>query len=326
MTILEKNKTCSSTVTETHVTAADHFATYVLRSQELEVSVVPALGAKITTLRNLRSRREWLWSAPDGRGLRKSRPGDAFETGSMAGIDECVPTIAPCRLGDQCLPDHGEAWARAWTVCQSAWAEGRLRTTLDLACLPLRIERELTLEANVLTLRYQLSNLSDVLQPGFWAFHPLFARHEGDHIDLAPRVCAVKVDSQLGLGLNAGAIVSWPCPHPGLNLSTFTSADGGDWYAKLFVDGTYSGGATIANAHTGDRLEISFESDRAMHLGIWITRGGWNGFDHFALEPTAHAGETPAADDPFGQLLPPYTTRTWQVRLSCAVNEKNLPL
>jgi len=313
---------CLSPRSHTHVTSRCGFATYVLRSGEAEVRVVPALGAKITSLRDLRSGREWLWSAPDGRELRENSAGDAFEAGSMAGIDECVPTIAPSRLGDQMLPDHGEAWARAWTVNKSLLKEGRLHTSLDLECLPLRIERELTLEAAVLTLRYRLINLSSVAQPGFWALHPLFARREGDRIELPCDVADVKVDSQLGLDLPAGAAVAWPSPNAGVNFSTLTNTAGAAWCAKLFVTNPNCNRAAIANDITGDRLDIDFESERRLHLGIWITRGGWNGFDHFALEPTTHAADTPCdADAATDDLLLPHATRSWSIRFSLTASE-----
>ena len=26
------------------------------------------------------------------------------------GIDECLPTVLPCKIGRKALPDHGELW------------------------------------------------------------------------------------------------------------------------------------------------------------------------------------------------------------------------
>jgi hypothetical protein len=60
------------------------------------------LGGRWTSLRA--AGREWLWQRPDP--ARSSvRPGQAFV--DAGGLEECVPTVRG-------VPDHGDAWSRAW--------------------------------------------------------------------------------------------------------------------------------------------------------------------------------------------------------------------
>jgi hypothetical protein len=40
------------------------FAIHVLKNEEIEIAVVPELGARIISLMNLRTGREWMWHPP----------------------------------------------------------------------------------------------------------------------------------------------------------------------------------------------------------------------------------------------------------------------
>src|SRR5690348_2931219 len=86
------------------------FAAHMLNNEEVELVVVPELGAKIISLKNLRTGREWLWCPKGNLKLFKNHPGDEFSVSPLVGIDECLPTILPCCWRERALPDHGEVW------------------------------------------------------------------------------------------------------------------------------------------------------------------------------------------------------------------------
>ena len=44
--------------------------------------------------------------------------------------------------------------------------------------------------------------------------------------------------------------------------------------------------AAIVNDVTGERLTVRYSGEALNTLGIFINRGGWNGFQQVALEPT----------------------------------------
>src|SRR5258706_2720611 len=96
-------------------------AVHVLDNAEIALAVVPELGAKIISLKNLRSGREWLWHPPGGVKLFKNLPRDDFSTSPLVGVDECFPTIDPCSWQGRELPDHGEIWSVPWQVDGGAW-------------------------------------------------------------------------------------------------------------------------------------------------------------------------------------------------------------
>src|SRR5580765_6664736 len=99
-----------------HVRTRQGFEVYILSNNKMQIAVVPELGAKIISLKNLQTGREWLWHPGNEVALFRNRLGDDFSKSPLAGIDECLPTIAPCRWQACHLPDHGEAWSAAWTV------------------------------------------------------------------------------------------------------------------------------------------------------------------------------------------------------------------
>lgn len=96
------------------------FAEYGLRSETIEVLVVPELGARVLRLRSLISGADWMWHPPGALRLFRNQVGDAFERSTLAGMDECLPTTAQCEVGCRRLPDHGEAWASAWEIDEDA--------------------------------------------------------------------------------------------------------------------------------------------------------------------------------------------------------------
>jgi hypothetical protein len=72
------------------------FAVCGLRSPSTEIRVAVDLGAKIISLKNLETGREWMWRPPGSFELFRNELGDTFERSTLVGADECLPTIAPC--------------------------------------------------------------------------------------------------------------------------------------------------------------------------------------------------------------------------------------
>lgn len=297
------------------------FAGFGLRNEQVEVVVIPELGAKVLSLRNLRSGREWMWSPPEGAVLRRPAQGADFSQSGLSGADECLPTIAPCTWRDVTLPDHGEAWSAVWDVDRLALAHGRIVTRVRLEQTPLWFERILDLRDRVVTLEYALRNLEPTPHEFVWAFHPLLWIEDGDRLLLPPDCRWVRTEAAIGCPLGRrGDLWRWPSPASTIQLDALDLGQDGA-AVKLFSEPLQTGMAAVQNSDTGDELRFEFEPATVNTLGIWINRGGWNGYHHLAVEPGI------GAPDPldvaveewrrYGLARPGETLR-WSVRLALA--------
>ncbi|TAL07549.1 MAG: hypothetical protein EPO07_00035 [Verrucomicrobia bacterium] len=277
------------------------FAVHVIDNDDVEVAVVPELGAKIISLKDLRTGREWMWHPPGGLKLFRNPPGDDFSKSPLVGMDECLPTIAPCSWQGRALPDHGEAWRIPWKVDGRAWSNGVLKTSAVLRCSPFDIERTIELHENEIRLAYRLSNRSMTEEFFLWAMHPLLRLRTGDRLELPVSTRAL---------LNGAAWVD----------DMDSAVPDGDC-AKVFAAPLREGFAAIYNAETGDRLGFEWNPAENNTLGLWLTRGGWHGHEHFALEPMnadADALTLAVERERCGMVVASGST-TWQVCLRVGV-------
>jgi hypothetical protein len=242
------------------------FEVYSLRNEEIELAAVPELGAKIISLKNLLTGREWLWHPPGKLRLFRNRSGDDFSKSPLVGIDECLPTIAPCSWRERKLPDHGELWNMSWDLDGEAWRNGTLKTSARLKVSPLELSRTIELRCNEVRIGYKLTNLNGAAENFLWAIHPLVGLQPGDRIELP-------ASTRASLHGNA-----W--------IEAIDSAVPENNCAKAFVRPVREGWAAIFNQATRDRLEFRWNPAENNTLGIWLTRGGWHGHHHFAIEPT----------------------------------------
>jgi len=273
------------------------FAIRVLANEKVELAVVPELGARIISLKNVCTQREWMWHPPGGLKLFRNGLGDDFANGPLAGMDECLPTIAPCFWRNRALPDHGEVWSVPWTVDESAWEGGVLKTSVRLKISPLKFERTIELRDNEVQLGYRLSNLGAQDEPFLWAMHPLLRLSEGDQLTLP---------ASTRLQLNGNR---W------IDAVDSVVPEGNS--AKLFARPVQVGKAGICNRNTGERLEFEWDPAENNTLGLWLTRGGWHGHHHFALEPTNASCDTLALAAETGRcgIVKAGEVATWNVSL-----------
>lgn len=243
------------------------FDAYRLGNDALELTVVPELGAKIISLKNRKTGREWLWHPGAELILFRNRPGDDFALSPLVGVDECIPTIAPCEWQGRPLPDHGEVWPAPWNVDDARAREGILSTSIRMAVSPFHFTRAIELDGSRINLRYRLENLGAREEAYMWAIHPLIRLREGDRLELPASTRARLEKNDAWVDAVDTAIPDGDC-------------------SKIFARGIAEGRVAIANIKTGERFEMLWNIAENDSLGIWLTRGGWHGYHHFAIEPT----------------------------------------
>lgn len=287
-----------------------------LTSGACSVAVIPALGAKIVSLLDLRTNREWMWRPHGPLRLWRNQDGAPFTESTFVGADECLPTIEPCAWRGRELPDHGEAWSAEWALDEDALADGVIRTSVRLPRSPFIFERSVALDGNTVHLDYRLTNTGSEPEFWLWALHPLLSFSPDDRLELPPEVRHIRVYSARQPVFRPGTILAWPSPAPGINLHELRLA-GDDAFLKSFANPLHQGWARISNSRTDDSLTFRWDILANPCLGIWLTRGGFNGWHHPAIEPTNAATDclADAARENVLPTLAPGATRAWYVEL-----------
>ncbi len=277
-------------------TKVSGFPAVALRSAEIEVVAVPAIGMKLTNLRRLTGR-EWLWRS-DQIPLAVPQPDASYvETADSGGWDECFPTVGPCPVPDskfagQALPDHGELWSAAWSSSVYDHAAG---TTLSGSALgqvfPYEFHRDVTLdpEEPVARFRYRLRHTGSEAFPWIWSSHPLLNVQPGSVLEV-PGLSQVKVAAVHGRDdLDVDDVVSWPGAIGG-EANRFTFPAEGAWAVKLFGDLGPEGRMVLTDPRKGEQLEFRVRREEVPQVGIWINCRGWappgrKPYYNLALEP-----------------------------------------
>jgi hypothetical protein len=212
-------------------------------------------------------------------------------------VDECLPTIAPCSWQGRVLPDHGEIWNAPWKVDAAAWETGVLKTSARLKVSPFDIERRVELRENEIHLTYALTNRSSFAESYLWAMHPLLRLVAGDQLEL-PASTRSLLPSSPWIDNLAKSALNGNC-------------------AKAFATPLTEGIAAIHNSITGERLEFEWNPAENNTLGLWLTRGGWHGHYHFAIEPTNSTADAlaDAADRKQCGIIKAGGVARWQICL-----------
>ena len=273
------------------VDSVDGVDVYVLENDALSASIIPDRGARIASLVDQATGYEWMWRPSAKMVLPASDLGTPFEQGPLVGADECVPTVGPCVIDGVEYPDHGEAWSSAWDVEVDS-GRGEIITTVNLRRTPISVRRSVCLSGAVLSLRYEFRNRSARDLPWLWSWHPLM------NIPRRPRLTLVGFENFLrpegGVGVPLDSEWAWPRPFAGADLGELNLGGHGR-AVKLFAKRSEAPGIVrIEDEESGSALSIDLDGPHLSALGLWISRGGWNGAEHFAIEPATLAYESPA--------------------------------
>lgn len=248
-------------------TAVSGFPAIALRSAEIEVVVVPAIGMRITNLRRLRGR-EWLWRN-DQIPLAAPRPGATYsETADFGGWDDCFQAGAA---------SHGELWSESWTSSVYEHSGGTtLTSSVQGRVSTYQFQREITLDPQepVLRLRYLLRHLGEVPFPWIWSAYPLLNIQPGSALTL-PTVTQMRVGRVHGRDdLHRDMVVDWAGGLGGEGRSLTLSSESG-WAAQLFGEVGSSGRMSLTDPRRGERLELVVDPIEVSQVGVWINARGW---------------------------------------------------
>lgn len=259
-----------------------------LVTEDLSVTVLPNLGAKIISIVSRRTAREFVWRDPH-RKVGLIAEGSLYGDNDVSGIDDCFPTIDPCRypgddFADISLGDHGDVWSRRWD-----WAVKGDEVVFQLCgeSLPFVLEKSFKISTGraSLTMSYSLSVSGDVPLDYQWTGHPLFRADQCTRIEV-PHGREARVGFAVGDRLAVDGS-PWPWPiapgrknaAPGCNVSLVGSADLG--VNEKYWLGATETGCVLRYEDPTEEMRVGFDPTTLPWLGICVNYGGW---------PDAHPG------------------------------------
>jgi Domain of unknown function (DUF4432) len=191
-------------------------ATLILRNNDLQVTILPAKGADIYALADRRTGVDVLFKSPwgtrsPGPWLRAATSMERWVEAYPGGWQVLLPNG-----GDECVEQgvtwgyHGEAALVPWEVTGTGDTWATLETRLFT--VPLRVEREFTLDGPVLRLAETVTNESAADLEVMWSHHPAFGAPFLDSGCLLSAGCrSVLADDEApGTLLAPGSRHAWP--------------------------------------------------------------------------------------------------------------------
>ena len=290
----------------------------VLENDAVRVACEPDVGARITSLIDRRTSREWLVSGTlPGTAAAWAAEGAVFGGAEAFGWDECLPTVAPCPdpvdANAPALRDHGDQWGRPADVEAT---DDRLVATWTRSRWPIRFRRAITLQGAAVACEYELETGGDKPLPILWSMHALLALEPGSRIVIEPGGEA-RVTHNEGFPFAPDLEkVAWPDDVTALDVVRDVGARQA---AKVYLDAR-SLARVAARATDGSELRFAWDLAFAPTLGIWLDYGGWPPGDprhQVAIEPTTSADDDLASAVAAGRarILEPGTPLRWTVRL-----------
>lgn len=256
--------------------------THTLANDFVSLSIAPEFGARVTSLVDLTTGRNWLVEGP-----AVGDPSDeAIYDGDQArGWDECFPTVAPCAhayWGD--MRDHGQLWGRPWRQIGD--------TTYEYAGHGYSFSRELVLDERTITAHYAVTNTADTTFPWMWSQHCLLATQPGERLVLN------------GLSSPNADV---PREIEGIEQGTMLK----DYAPVMSL-------ARVGVAGDNEAIWLEWSAQSADYCGIWLDFGGWpesRPVHQAALEPTTAPAHDLVAAGKSARLLAPGETCGWQVTI-----------
>jgi hypothetical protein len=279
-----------------------------LKSSELVVIIDATYGADILSIKTTDKQQEVLLQTPWAdraeaviKGEQRSiylEPQAHWMERYRGGWQMICPVAGPARvIHGAPVGFHGEAAVSAWQVNNLETSSARMQ--LDLFSLPIRIEREVSIDGNVIEITDVITNLSHVELEFDYSSHPAFggALLDGE-VTIETSAQKFHLDEELASPHGSpGSTHAWPLingenrsvldlsrlPSPPTRLGVFGwLSDFGDkkWYR-------------VKNIDTNIALELEWESESLDFAWFWLefnnNQGSpWFGnVRTFAIEPSS---------------------------------------
>jgi len=261
---------------------------YRLENEQIEVVIIPELGGKIASLKRKSNQIELLFQPKNP--YTKPSVFNDFSLFQPSGIDDCFPSINEEEIeinGERFhYPDHGEIWSSRMSEALENSSDEALNLVYESGLFHYRYEKKIQLEENRLVLSYKITNLGLKDFYCFYTFHGLF-RYESDlQIDYPKDTAEIlnvlehKVLGKAGDTHPFPDTVNYDFRKLGLNEEP-------DMIKYYVNHKTQDGNCALVYPELATKVNLQYDAEKLPYLGVWITRGGFQGDYNLALEPSS---------------------------------------
>jgi len=291
----------------------------IVETAKLKACFLPKYGAKLTSLKDIRTGREFMAENP-GETYQKLAYGGSYVNAECSAFDDMFPTIDPFICNDYPwkgaeYPDHGE-------VCALKWHYEILEESLHMWVYSVRfgyrMDKWVEEKDGTVVVRYQVENLTEFNFNGFYAAHCMLQAEEGMEIKVpykegAPVTTAFCHSGKIG---TYGSKGNWPVFNE-VDLSRMPSRELYDNY-KIFFDEPAPEGWCELKFADGNVLKVGFDQEAMPHMCIWYNLNLVNGLYNVALEPGTGSYDRPdiARLNGKNSILHGYEKKQWFISFS----------
>ncbi len=258
-----------------------------IESSGLAVTVLPERGAEIHRVIDKVTGIDILFHAPWGLPSRLDPPragsdGHRFLERYAGGWQELFPsTNDPCIVAGQEMPLHGEVAAIPWRVTQDG--ESTLVCVIDCATLPLRLERQMTLDSAAarLTIAERVTNCSSLPQSFTWGHHcvigPPFLEAGCRLETAARRIVTIDEPFEETARLAPGQSTVWPLARLRDGGTTDLRDIPGpevESHDDIFLTDLTTGSLSVTNPRLGRRVCLEWDAAIFPWITCWQPFGG----------------------------------------------------
>ena len=311
-------------------TSIEGFESICVHTGSIELTLIPELGGKISSLRDTRTKREWLWRHPRYPYKRLPYGSSYIAEADTGGWDECFPSVAACFYPSDpwrgvAIQDHGELWSQTAELDIDEHDETiTLLTRWQGIALPYTFTRTITLVANSSVLRTNYNVMNDADQPMnyVWSIHPLLAIEPGMELQL-PSSARFHVAGSIPQDLISSAQnVQYPFAASALNFPWLPEPSVGR-AIKIWSDPLPAGhGWAVLCAKDGE-FRMSWDVAHLPQVAVWMNFGAWAAdggtpYYNLGLEPCIGAQDSLANAVTQYHLyatLPPHGSNPWWLEI-----------
>jgi hypothetical protein len=300
----------------------------------IELTLIPELGGKINSLRDIRTGREWLWRHPRFPYKQVPHGSSYINEADTGGWDECFPSVAQCEYPSTpwqgaAIQDHGELWSQvAEFEINEQSDKVTLLTRWQGIVLPYTFTRVITLKENssIVHIDYEAANNVDQPINCVWCIHPLLAIEPGMEL-LLPPSARFNVGGSIPPDLvSLDEKLQYPFAASGINFPTLPELSSGR-AIKIWSDPLPDGNGWASLRAHGGELKMRWDVTLLPQVAAWMNFGAWAAdggtpYYNLGLEPCIGAQDSLADAVTLHNLfatVSPYGSKTWWLEIELAM-------